>query len=1479
MYELCRVRLFSVGPPGARYADLTLDFRDVGTFVRKSVQEALFGAEQAPTVRRPSPATVLFLENGGGKSVLMKLIFSVVLPGRRQVVGTTSTRVLEKFVRGTDVAHVLLEWQHTESGARVITGKVSEWRNHTVSTDPNKLIDAWYSFRPTANFTLETVPVTDEGRLVTLSGFKDRFAEADRVEPELQGVWRSGHRDWTDHLSALGLDPELFRYQRDMNAGEGEAADAFTFKTDDAFVDFLLRAVTDEEKPAGLAEVIEGYSDKLASRGALVVERDFVAGALAHLEPLRQLHNAAVEARDRVDAASSSAHRFHAAVSMRCEQERLRREAAQAHVEETASQERQYDREVSRLGAVLLEIQRLVAEMRLNQAKEKQEKIKNRRSEATLRLQAWRSCGTVLDARAATAEATALRNLLAEQEEYARPALDARDAAARQLARGLLVAAKTADAAAAAANNAVTELRESENEETEKAGALRTDAARLTERAESLDQQVRDVMTAVQDHVRAGMLADGADVGDEAAIAAAVAHEAEQAIGRAFDEQDQLATAVDSWNAELTRANNAVESARQDAELATETARTVADLAKRLSGEPRLAALLGADAIELDTDIPEMLQQLGAATDAATTEMTEIHLIDNSDTRVLNALGDGGLLPPSDDVDATVEQLTAVGITAWPGWRYLSQMGPDRQKHILECHPDLVGGVVINDPDKLDDARDVLTRARLLPRSLVAVGTTAAMNAEAQPPQGVGFLVPPNPALYDEAQAEIERTAIATRHQHNRERLAALEEQKAKDTELVRRLREFQATYPPGRRQEIEAAEITTRSAYAAATATASTRKAEYEQARQAHDQHRASLPELHKIVSTMKERARTLEDLATRVGHVQRWTTEAHTLRRQSEDHESRATEADDRARSLRSESEAKLGEAGDHRRTAFGHREEFARVPGAGSVSETDLPPTDPLDSLRQRFQAAEEAYRKAEVDADLRSDLATAEKRESDTRDKVEVLDQRIRELITELIASPDGGDAASRAAATHRAGDEVEALTAEWSVITEQVGSLRTAFEQFTEQDRSLEPYGRPTDIAHGHELIELVHGDLATARTAHEQSKDAVTQAESEHDAAKVAVGGFAAVLELLEDAAPDRSPDESLELAYEGSVEEAKWERFDIRQALTAARSGHEQAEAQVRRAADNLAQYAGDARFEGMTSPVRRQITAIKRDDLPLYATEWHTSLQPRLRNLTADLEQIDQHRRLIINLLAGLVEHALADLRTAQRLSRLPDTLGDWSGQEFLRFKFDGPAENSLYDRIAEVVDTLGGTGPAAKRDGISLVLRGVHAAVPKGFRVDMLKPDAVLRTERVRVAEIHDVFSGGQQLTAAIILYCTLAALRANDRGRARQRHSGVLFLDNPIGRASAGYLLELQFAVAEALGVQLVYTTGLFDSGALSVFPLIIRLRNDADLRAGLKYLSVDSTVRRELEALGEPDGTGHVSATRLFHRPTDSVPAS
>jgi hypothetical protein len=81
------------------------------------------------------------------------------------------------------------------------------------------------------------------------------------------------------------------------------------------------------------------------------------------------------------------------------------------------------------------------------------------------------------------------------------------------------------------------------------------------------------------------------------------------------------------------------------------------------------------------------------------------------------------------------------------------------------------------------------------------------------------------------------------------------------------------------------------------------------------------------------------------------------------------------------------------------------------------------------------------------------------------------------------------------------------------------------------------------------------------------------------------------------------------------------------------------------------------------------------------------------------------------------------------------------------------------------------------------------------------------------------------------------------------------------------------------VSDALGVQLLYTTGLFDTTALAEFPLVIRLRNDADLRAGLKYISVEEHLRPGLpqQPQAGEEVRSEITATRMFKRPAPVTP--
>ncbi|TQM36453.1 hypothetical protein [Pseudonocardia cypriaca] len=1472
MYELSRVRLFSVGPPGARYQDVTLDLRGVGAGVQAAQQADLFAPDDLERVpRRPSPASVLFLENGGGKSVLLKLVFSVLLPGRRQVVGTTSTTVLEKFVLGEDVAHVVLEWMHTGTGQLLVTGKVSEWRGHVTSLDPEKLGAAWYSFRPAPGFGLDDLPFTVDGRRVTTTGFKDRLTDQHRALPVLELVWETGPRDWTRHLADTGLDPELFRYQRAMNAGEGEAAEAFAFPTDEAFVDFLLRAVLDPEEPQNLADLVSGYATRLAQRADLEQERDFVDGTLTRLGPLTEAERSATAARHDEAAAQDGARALAAAIvaRRRVEDERLA-VAAQAHA---AAQERVRAAEVRerRLQEVATELRRRVAALELAAAQEAETAARRAHAEAERQVTAWQAVEPVLRHRVAEAEARRLRGVVDAEQERARPALRARQEAAGALAAGLRAMVREAEDAAGAAEEAAAAA--DERAETARAAELAEVGAAATHRA-AADQARRELArierrTAVT--VTAGHLAEGADVAAAGAAAESAAEAAQAEVGALHAELTGLRHARRAADESRGTARRAEDAARATAERAESALADAIAARDALAGEPRLAELLGVEEIRPDTDASALDERLLAAIGAGDRRRTELLAAQDRDARALRALGAGGLLPEPAEIEQVLAVLEGAGITAYSGWRYLATLPQAQRTAAVERLPHLVAGVLLNNPEDAPRAREELERARLLPCAAVVVGATSAVEAGGSAP-GVDFVVPPNPAMVDEAAADQVREEL---ERETAQRAAALESLGVRleaDRALLARLRAWRERHPVGERDALEETVDSARSALAGAAREAELADAEVSALDERADHLEQDAPRLAAAAETARARAAALTPLLAEVRRRPELDEQVRSATAAVERAEAAAAAARAEAADARHDADEARRSRDRQRAVADSSRTELAELPLDGSEPDGETPDVA-LEVLRAEYRNAEAAYSAAEVDADLRARLGDAEREARAAQGAFAELPAEVRATADALLRSPDAADPAARRAATAQARSVLAHCAETLREAGAELAVAKREAVRYPAGPQSVEPYGEPTGVEHGRELVERAERDRRAAATEASAARDGATAAESARRAAEASAEGFRHVVAGLDDTAVSAAEPGAAPFAGDVDAALARWK--ELRAAVRDAARDRAAAERAVRTAVDAVAQFAQETRFSSVASPVRSHLLGVARADMPGLAAEWEQALRPRLRSLDDDLATIGRHRSGIVTRLQGMVGEALRTLRLAQRLSELPEGLSDWSGQQFLRIRFDEIDDAALLQELGEVVDRTAGerAGNARdRRDGMSLLLRGVRAAMPKGVRVEMLKPDAVLRTERLRVSEIRDVFSGGQQLTAAIVLYCTMAALRAHQRGQGRRAHAGVLFLDNPIGRASAGYLLELQFGVARALGVQLIYTTGLFDAGALSAFPLIIRLRNDADLRAGRKYLSVDDRVARQLAGLDPPDGSGQVAAARVYRRP-------
>ncbi|MET9379868.1 hypothetical protein ABZY09_01975 [Streptomyces sp. NPDC002928] len=1537
MYELSRVRLYSIGPAGARYADTVLDLRGVGEPVPDPAptQAEFFEEEPVGPPRRPAPAGVLFLENGGGKSVLLKLIFSVMLPGHRNTLGGASSGVLRKFLLADDCGHVALEWQHVLTGECVVVGKVSEWRGRQVSNDPRKFAEAWYSFRPGPGLSLDNLPVAEatavrpsaegqsgaQGRRRTMKGFRDAITEAGKAYPHLEVHWEEIHDRWIEHLGDLGLDPELFRYQREMNADEGEAAGLFAVKKDSDFTDLLLRAVTDTRDTDGLADLVSGFGNKLGRRAELIAERDFTAGSVDLLGRIVEAAEARSRARDIHTAAERRTRTLARRLSARAVRERARATDLAQRVTAAAYGVTHSEGARERSALVAAELAYQHASLALAAAEKSAAAQKRELAEARTLHSAWQAAEAVLRHRAAADRVTRVSAAIQEAERDAAPALAARAKAAVDLVRALHAAAESAETLANEGEERSATLQEVGDSAYRDSTSAATEAQRARSEVGHLRQRLTEVEQETAEAVRAGWLDDSAPDADPARAALA-ASDAEKTAVEAWDTAREASRQATEHAREAASAESRAElTAARAADAATATERTYdaeRRIAEALAGEERLAELLSLTAggarpripqprhgtdtdapdgvftpAELDRFADELRELLDDAVSSAERQLFELRTAAADDARILGALGDGGLLPPGPDVLATVEFLGEHGIPALPGWRYLAQaVDPADHARVLAARPELVDGVIITDPDSHTRARETLGNAALLPRSAVAVGTAAALLAPtpaADSADGDVFLVPPNPAMHDEHAADEERQALRARATERDEEIRTLAARLGKDRELAARLASWRTGCPAGRLVELEQAARDARAFAEESEAELAEARTERSEAEEAAAEAAQVRDERQETAQKARRAADALAGLAFRLRERAGWQVKLRELADEATESEARAQTCLERARAADEDRRAAQRAADDARRTARALRAERAEIAGApDDVPEGDADASKAsLPALREAYRAASQLYEKVGVGADLRAEQARAESDESAARAELDRLSNKVRTRAEQLLQSPDGSDGPSRQAAAARAEELVQLLETRMSQASEQLGRLRGEAERHAPEDgeahTELPEELQPRDAEHAQALRRTATAELASRADALAQAREAHAELLDAHRAAEDAVGGFEETAAMLRDLLREHASEEEQEEPepYPGSLEEARQSAAEARRSLRGCAADLSAAEASVREASDILVRHANSTRYEQVRTPARQQIRELPASALPEHAQKWADAFAPRLRVLTDELAQLERNRDSIVDRLRGLVESALATLRSAQRLSRLPEGLGEWSGQEFLRIRFEEPDQATLTERLGEVIDEA--TRAAVKknsdlrRDGMSLLLRGVGAALqPKGVAVEILKPDAVLRAERVPVGQMGDVFSGGQLLTAAIALYCTMAALRSNDRGRDKHRHAGTLFLDNPIGRANATYLLELQRAVSDALGVQLLYTTGLFDTTALAEFPLVIRLRNDADLRAGLKYISVEEHLRPGLPQQA-PAGDGEsvhseITATRMFKRP-------
>jgi hypothetical protein len=1403
-----------------------------------------------------------------------------MLPGRRQVVGTSNTRVLEKFVAADDVSHVILEWMHSETGKLLITGKVSEWRDRAVSTDAGKLEDRWYSFRPQSANDLNSLSLAKDGRKLTTAAYLDRLQASCDAHASMEFFRTKVHDDWTAHLGTLGLDPELFRYQRAMNAGEGDAADAFTFTTDRAFVEFLLKAVLPQDELGDVADAVQTHAATLAKREDLVLERDFLAELLGLLDPLAEAEAADAVAREEAALSAKKLHAFAAAISRRVETRGFIAER-ESHAKELQASIDSISQERAEAEDVKVTLERAAAEIRLADASRELASAKGEEQERVAVSDAW-SIVELLVRRGRCSEAvTAAQRVIGEREQAATPALNALNAAAKTLRRALMATASEAETSAETELRLATEAGLELAADEERYREFLRASAEAQAQANRWTERIEEICGAVRQARKSGLLAVGTTVAEAHASSGSALEGASNTLDNASELQEQLDGRWEQAQQAQAKTSAAVSIAEGISKTAAGHLAQAAERTERLASLARLAELIDVDIVNLDSDAEVLVELLER--DRVATERKQLTLAVETagDERARQALsGSTRLLPPPSDAVRVQELLQAEGIACWTGWDYIAGIpDPVKRQLIVRANQLVLGGVVLNDARKLDEARDVLTKAGTQLTSIVPVTATEMMGSDVLVTLASGdnswayFVVSPHRALFDPEAAEAELAELEQRHKRHVAMLDMISAKRVADLELTAQLRQWRSDFPPGELERLASADKEARDQLAIAQDAAEAGEVFLATLRAERQGNRDRLPALHSEIRALEDRHRVLGELARderAVAGLERERAEAEAA---AEEQDKLAEAVQATMRTLSETQQLHRIAANSHSASAQRVRSELSQIPADEEITQDEPVPTDPVQTLRDRFDQADKAYKRVQVGEDLRDLLAAAQAQLTAVQEEMTRSSTDTQQRAEKLLASVDGIDIESRTAARARAkSGQVQAAT-RLAAAQQAVADRNADLKHVPKPHVRRQLPEHPTEITRAEELVRLA----AMAVTELEAHRENLTRDHNHLQKQLSGLSGSLAGFEGLATAMAASVPADQVPPGepYLQDLAEAQRAHRALMTEVSEHTAKVKETATMVSRAADKVAECVSSSHYEKLATPVKEQIGRTARVELPKHAATWLGDLAPRLRTVDDDLNQVERHRGSLVIRLQGLVDQALRTLTRAQRMSKLPASLGDWSGEEFLRIKFTFFEGEALRQRLGEVIDEAAmgkdATGKPVLRDGLSILFRGVAAAVPQGFRADMLKPDSVLRNERVPIVGVHDVFSGGQQLTAAIVLYCTMAALRANERGRVANPHSGVLFLDNPIGTASAGYLLDIQGGVAAALGVQLIYTTPLFDAEVLAGFPVLVRLRNDADIRANRRYLTVEQSVSMHWESLAEPDEAARISATKMIVR--------
>lgn len=303
-----------------------------------------------------------------------------------------------------------------------------------------------------------------------------------------------------------------------------------------------------------------------------------------------------------------------------------------------------------------------------------------------------------------------------------------------------------------------------------------------------------------------------------------------------------------------------------------------------------------------------------------------------------------------------------------------------------------------------------------------------------------------------------------------------------------------------------------------------------------------------------------------------------------------------------------------------------------------------------------------------------------------------------------------------------------------------------------------------------------------------------------------------------------------------------------------------EQLDEEGKRCAQQITQALTGVRSQYKEVSLAQRFLEYAETSYAFHAQGFLCELTDRQRWIEEQRIQFQVHRDALQQQLLALAEAGCAFLTSAAKFSKLPAPLPAFEQRSFLRIQLNEPTTKE--DRVEKISSLLNSIIDAPDKEiptGLQLLQQAVkHLASPIKVQILFPVPDDLHYVAPSVLAKE----SGGERLTSMVLLYCTLISMRVAQRTKPSSK-SYSLILDNPIGTASRMLFLQLQREVAQAMNIQLIYTTGLKDFDALHIFP---------NFTMGGSIACSFSRIRRRAETCATSSARRNLPTTGSFEIP-------